>query len=149
VSAAETQRYLHETVPLSVAMGVTVLEASVTRVRLGAPLAPNLNPHESVFGGSAIAVAILTAWTLLTLRERAAASAAQLVIQRSSMHYERPIRGDFEALCTLEDEVAYGRFRTMLERRGRARITLAAALLAQGERAAAFEGDFVALAPPR
>ncbi|HTV51677.1 MAG TPA: YiiD C-terminal domain-containing protein [Steroidobacteraceae bacterium] len=145
MSIAEIERYLHSSVPLCRAMGVSVREASPARVRLAAPLAPNLNPHASVFGGSAVAIAILAAWTLLTVRERAAGYGAGLIIQRSSMRYERPITADFEALCELTDEARYARFRALLERRGRARITLTAWLQQDTVRAASFEGDFVGL----
>jgi len=106
---------------------------------------PGAARDEVVFGGSAVAVAILAAWTLLYVRERMAGGRARLVIQRSTIHYERPITGDFEAACEMDDEAAYARFRRMFERHGRGRITLRSTLLQNGVRAAAFEGDFVAL----
>lgn len=55
------EQYLHDHIPLSKAMQVSVLEASQERVILMAPLAPNINHTESVFGGSASAVATLAA----------------------------------------------------------------------------------------
>ncbi|MGE5240286.1 MAG: YiiD C-terminal domain-containing protein, partial [Bacteroidota bacterium] len=64
----ELERYLHEQIPLSKAMGVEVMEASGEKVELAAPFAPNINHLETVFGGSASAVAILAAWTLLHVR---------------------------------------------------------------------------------
>jgi len=144
-TAAAIERELHTDIPLSLAMGVRVSEASLERVRLSAPLAANLNPHATVFGGSAVALAILASWTLLRLRERAVGSTAALLIQRSSMQYEHPITSAFEALCELRDEEAYERFRRTLERHGRARITLGALIAQDGARRASFEGDFVGL----
>jgi thioesterase domain-containing protein len=70
---------------------------------------------------------------------------ARLVIQRSRMEYEKPIPGDFEAVCDFGDDGAWERFRALLERRGRARLTLAAHLVHSKARVASFEGDFVAL----
>ena len=125
----QIERYLHEYFPLSAAMGVRVESATVERVQLSAPLAPNVNHNETVFGGSAAALATLAAWTLLHLRLEQAGCDARLVIQRSSMEYERP---------------AWGRFRATLERRARARLTLTAYLAREGHRVASFEGDFVA-----
>lgn len=155
VEPREIESYLLRRIPIAAAMGIRVLEADAMHVRLGAPLAPNLNAEPQpcagagrdamVFGGSAVAVAILAAWTLLYVRERAADGGARLLIQRSAIDYERPITGDFEALCELADEAAYARFRRMLERHGRARLTLRSVLLLEGARVAAFEGDFVAL----
>lgn len=147
MSADETllERYLHEQIPLSAAMGVTIRMASAERVQLTAPLAPNVNHNETVFGGSAAALATLAAWTLLHVRLEQAGLRARLVIQRSSMEYERPIPGDFDAVCRFSDEAAWERFRAMFVRRGRARLTLAAHLVHHAQRMAAFEGDFVAL----
>ncbi|MGH8298664.1 MAG: YiiD C-terminal domain-containing protein [Steroidobacteraceae bacterium] len=140
------ERYLHEQIPLSAAMGVRVRMATPERVQLSAPLAPNVNHNETIFGGSGAALATLSAWALLHLRTERAGLRARLVIQRSSMEYERPIPGDFDAICRFSDELAWERFRTTLVRRGRARLTLAAHLVYQAQRMGAFEGDFVGLA---
>jgi thioesterase domain-containing protein len=144
-SARRIESYLHANIPLSAAMGIRVKVAEPGQVLLAAPLAPNVNHHETVFGGSAIVLATLSAWTLLHLRLQEADLDADLVIQRSSMEYERPIPGDFAAVCRFTDEHAWQRFRTMLERRGRARMTLTAQLLHGDHEMAAFTGDFVAL----
>ena len=56
------KEYLYEHIPLSKAMGVEVVEAVSDRVLLKAPLAPNINHRETVFGGSASALCILSAW---------------------------------------------------------------------------------------
>lgn len=142
---AALERYLHQQIPLSAAMGVRVRMATPERVQLAAPLAPNVNHNETVFGGSAAALATLSAWTLLHMRVARAGLNARLVIQRSSMEYERPIPGDFEAVCRFSDEFAWERFQATLVRRGRARLTLAAHLVYDAQRMALFEGDFVAL----
>ena len=55
------QDYLHEHIPLSKAMGATVLKVDLSGVVLSAPLEPNINHRETVFGGSASSLAILAA----------------------------------------------------------------------------------------
>jgi thioesterase domain-containing protein len=142
---ARVQRYLYQYIPLSAAMGVQVRTASIEHVTLTAPLQPNVNHTATVFGGSAAALATLSAWTLLHLRLEEARLDAKLVIQRSRMEYEKPIPGDFEAVCDFGDAAAWKRFREMLARRGRARLTLAAHLVHETAKVASFEGDFVAL----
>jgi len=139
------ENYLHRNIPLSAAMGVQVRVATPEHVLLFAPLAPNINHQQTVFGGSGAAVATLSAWSLLHLRLARAGLEAELVIQRSSMEYERPITGDFEAECRCAGDEEWRRFATLLERRGRARLTLAARLLQESAAMAAFMGDFVAL----
>ena len=144
-SEERIQRYLHQYIPLSAAMGVQVRMATVEHVKLAAPLAPNVNHTETVFGGSGAALATLSAWTLLHLRLQDARLDARLVIQRSRMEYEKPIPGDFEAVCDFGDDSAWDRFQSTLTRHGRARLTLAAHLVYLKSQVASFEGDFVAV----
>ena len=140
----EIEQYLHRHIPLSVAMGVRVKLATPRRVELTAPLAPNVNHHETVFGGSANAVATLSAWTLVHVGLLHANVDAATVIQRNVMRYDEPIHGDFIAVCTLIDDTAWQRFLKTIDRRGRARITMNAHLQFDGRVVASFEGDFVA-----
>ena len=126
-------------------MGVEVVQASGARVELSAPFAPNINHLETVFGGSASAVAILAAWALLHVRLNEAGVSSHVVIQRNSMHYERPMTGGFTAVSTFEDAATWERFLNMLKRKQRARISITAQLLFQGGKTGELEGDFVAL----
>src|SRR3569623_1303563 len=89
----EIEQYLHRHIPLTVAMGVRVKIGTPGRVELTAPLAPNINHHETVFGGSASALATLSAWTLVHIGLRHASVDATTVIQRKVMTYEEPIYG--------------------------------------------------------
>jgi thioesterase domain-containing protein len=142
------ERYLHSNIPLSAAMGVQVKVATPEHVHLIAPIAPNINHHQTVFGGSGVVLATLSAWTLLHLRLEQDGLPATLVIQRSSMEYDRPIPGDFEAVCKFADDAGWQRFRTMFGRRGRARMTLTSHLIYATHEMGEFVGDFVALAQP-
>ena len=149
MSAQETtrnmERYLHSNIPLSAAMGVQVKVATPEHVMLSAPLGPNINHHQTVFGGSGAVLATLSAWTLLHLRLEHEHLDATLVIQRSAMEYERPIPGDFEAACRFADAAGWQRFCSTLARRGRARLTLTAHLLYATREMGSFVGDFVAM----
>jgi thioesterase domain-containing protein len=148
MSAEDIEHLLHTQIPLSAAMGVRVREATALRVALSAPLAPNINHRETVFGGSSASLAVLSAWALLHLRLQADGTRARLVIQGSEMRYARPIPGDFTATCELEDEARWKGFRAMLTRRGRARIELAARVAFEGVVCASFRGEFVAVREP-
>jgi len=143
--SASMERYLHENIPLSAAMGVRVRLATPQHVLLSAPIGPNINHHQTVFGGSGVVLATLSAWTLLHLRLAKLAGPAQLVIQRSSMEYQKPIPGDFEADCAFGDDAAWDKFQLMLKRRRRARMTLQARLLHESHDMGLFVGDFVAM----
>jgi thioesterase domain-containing protein len=145
VQPLELEQYLRAHIPLSKAMAVEVVSVADSAVVLRAPLAPNTNHRDTVFGGSASALAILAAWSLLHVRLRAAGMANRLVIQRNSMEYRRAIPGAFTARATLGEEREWARFSATLARRRKARITVTAVLEHGDEVAAAFTGEFVAL----
>jgi thioesterase domain-containing protein len=145
VTPNELQHYLYEEIPLSRAMAVRVLSVDPTGVVLEAPLEPNINQHHSVFGGSASAVAMLASWTLLYARLRADEFLGNLLIQRNSMEFKRPIVGRFTARAALEQPQRWQHFIGTLQRRGKARVAVGALLQQQGGIAARFSGEFVAL----
>ena len=139
------EHYLHEHIPLSRAMCVSVVSVARDSLVLGAPLAPNINHRETVFGGSASALAILSAWSLLHTRLRADGIASRLVIQRNTMEYEQPIVGDFTARASLERAEQWTQFTRMLARKGRARIAVSSVLEQAGQAVGRLTGEFVAL----
>ena len=145
----ELERYLYDHIPLSRAMQVRVVAVEVDGILLAAPLGPNINHRETVFGGSASALAILAAWSLVYARLAADGLSSRLVIQRNTIDYERAITGDFTARSCLVADSDWPRFARMLARKGLARITVRSVLAGDdGLVAARFEGEFVALPTP-
>lgn len=145
MDSAEIKTYLYDHIPLSKAMAVEVTQASADKVMLHAPLKPNINHRETVFGGSASALAILAAWTLLYVRLQQVGISSRVVIQRNTMQYERAIPDDFDAVAMLADAQTWQRFLNTLKRKQRARINVTATLFCRGERVGELVGDFVAL----
>ena len=145
MSPTELEKYLHAHIPLSMAMQVSVVSVNEEAVVLAAPLAPNINHRETVFGGSASAVAILSAWSLLHTRLVGEGIASRLVIQRNSMSYELPIDGRFTARAFLDRPADWPAFTRMLARKGKARIAASAVLEYGGQVAGRFSGEFVAI----
>lgn len=144
----ELEQYIHENIPLSRAMGVSVVGVEREAVTLKAPLGPNINHRRSVFGGSASTLAILASWALLHVRLTAEGIPARLVIQRNVMEYERPILGEFTARSTLEDADRWRQFTGMLARKGKARVTVLAVLEHMDQLVGRFSGQFVAMGTP-
>lgn len=142
----EVERYLHEHIPLSRAMQVAVVSIESESVVLQAPLGPNINHRDTVFGGSASTLAILAAWSLLHTRLRGEGISSRLVIQRNTMDYLEPILGSFTARATLTDPEDWARFKRMLSRKGKARVTISSVLEHEGRVVGRFGGEFVALA---
>jgi thioesterase domain-containing protein len=139
------EAYIHRQIPITAAMGVQIIEATADRVELSAPLAPNINHRETVFGGSAAAVATLAAWTLVLVRMRNEDLTGKLVISRNSMQYQKPIIADFTAVASADGLCSWEKFVAGLTRKGRGRLQATSRLLLNGDRVAEFEGQFVAI----
>ena len=139
------EAYIHRQIPITAAMGVRIVEATTDRVELSAPLAPNINHRESVFGGSAAAVATLAARTLVLVRMRNENLRGRLVISRNSMLYQQPIIADFTAVALASELNTWEKFVTGMTRKGRSRLQATSRLLLNGDPVAEFEGQFVAL----
>ena len=142
----EIQDYLHEHIPLSKSMGVRVEEVTKSRVVLFAPLAQNINHRDTIFGGSASALAILSAWTLLNFRLKDEGMDCRLVIQKNSVSYDRPITGDFLAICEFSDDLRWEKFKLMYKKKHKARIQIDSRLEHEGDTVGSFSGHFVAIA---
>jgi thioesterase domain-containing protein len=149
MTEGELETYLHDHIPLSRAMEVRVVSIATDRVVLGAPLLPNINHRETVFGGSAASIATLAAWSLLHVRLTQAGLPSRIVIQRSTMEYLLPIAGDFSASAALGQGAQWERFIRMLARKGIGRIELSAALTYNGAQAGVFRGEFVTFGADR
>jgi thioesterase domain-containing protein len=145
MTAQELGVYLHRHIPLSAAMQVVVERADMECVVLSAPLAPNLNHRETVFGGSAVSVAILSAWALAYLRVVSLDASVRFVIQRHEMQYDRPITGRFTASASVAATADWDRFLQTLARRNRARVALHSLLHQDESVVGRFVGEFVAL----
>jgi thioesterase domain-containing protein len=143
--AREMTRYLHEHIPLSRAMGAAVDSFDGSTVVLSAPLEPNINHRETVFGGSAYCLAVLAGWSVLHFRLRVQQVAARVVIQQGCMEYLKPMDEIFCATCRLPQAEDWEKFLRTFARKGRARLRLNALLSCRDEETGRFEGGFVAL----
>ena len=143
-SARETERYLHDRIPLSKSMQVSVVSVDGTGVLLAAPLAPNVNHRGTVFGGSASGLAMIACWTLIHLRLRRLPFETELVIRRNSVEYFAPLRADFEAFAHAPGNEAWDRFLSGLAEEGKGRIDLTADIRCPGKPAGRFTGEYAA-----
>jgi thioesterase domain-containing protein len=146
-SGADLEKYLHEKIPLTAAMGVQVAECDDAHLVLTAPLAPNRNHLGTAFGGSLHSLATLSGYSLLWWLLRA--PDAHIVIRESTVHYEKPVSGELRAVCIAPPAEELERFRRDFARKGKARLCLSATIEHGTETAVRFTGIFVAIAGHR
>lgn len=136
----ETEKFLHEKIPLTRAMELRVASEDERQLTLTAPLAANHNHLGTAFGGSLAALAMLTGYALLWLE--LGDRDAHIVISESSLKFRRPIRGELRATC--RRPAGLGAFRETFAAQGKARLELEIEIQAEGEVAVAFRGTYVA-----
>lgn len=135
--------YLNQHIPISRAMGIKVMVATLDKVVLSAPFAENINHKKTVFGGSLHAVATLACWCLLHLHLKD--QPFQIVITSSTVEYLAPVEADFAAECRLPGTQEWQRFLKMLNAKGKGRVALAARIFNQGRLAVDYQGTFAGL----
>ena len=136
---------IREDIPLAPHLGARVVGRQGGDLVLSAPLKPNRNHKGTAFAGSLNALATLAGWGTVWLLTRERGLEAHVVIQDSTVHYDRPVRGAFEARCVHPSAAAADRLVEMVGRRGRGRIELDVAVSdAQGP-AVRFRGRYVVI----
>ena len=139
----ELERTLHEDIPITRQLGITVLRYEAEALALRAPLDANINHKGTAFAGSIYAVATLAGWGLIWLLLREADLAARIVIQESSIRYRLPITQDMVATCSKPSPARLEQFFTMLRRKGIARLELQTQIREGGQLAVEFSGRYV------
>lgn len=151
---------LREEIPVSAAMEIDVVPVG-DGFAVEAPLAPNRNQQHTFFGGSLGALGLLAGWSWVRLALREVRLEPDLVVQRSTMDFERPARGRTRARPHPPSEEAWAKFLRTYRRKRIARIgidvTLESPVPGEGstlvdgsvsadpERVASMTGWFVAL----
>ena len=139
----ETERFFHDQIPLTVAMGVTVQAFDGERLVLAAPLAANHNHLGTAFGGSLSAIATLAGYGLLwlALDDRS----AHIVVRSSRIRYRHPVRKSILAVTQPPSEEVFTTFIKKFQSTGKAAIRLQVKIV-EGDRVCVdFDGLFVAL----
>jgi thioesterase domain-containing protein len=136
------EKFLHEQIPITRAMGLRVIANDERGFTVEAPVALNSNHLRTAFGGSINAVATLAAYGLLWLEMND--PAVHVVVAESSVRFLRPVRETIRAVCLRPPANDLAAFRTQLVEKGNARIVLRVNVTEAGQIAAEFEGMFVA-----
>ena len=138
----DAEKYLHEQIPITRAMGLRVVAGGEDGFAVEAPVALNSNHLRTAFGGSINAVATLAAYGFLWLELNDAS--AHVVVAESSIRFLRPVRETIRAVCSRPTADELSAFRAAFAAKRKARIHLRVNVVEAGETAAEFEGTFLA-----
>ena len=144
LNSADLTSYLHQQIPLTSALKVSVEQLSDEHIALQASFAPNRNDKATAFGGSMAALMTLAGWSLLTHRLDRRGLSCEVVIQKQRFSYLSPVTEDLIARCTI-DEIVWKEFESALRDRGKARVPLSATIAMNDVTAATMQAKYVAL----
>ncbi len=142
-SKSTLEELLHQQIPLTKDMGVTVESYNGEAVTLHAPLSNNINHKSTAFGGSLYAICAVAGWALLHSRLQEAGLAGHIVIHKGEITYHKPVKGDFTIMCSSEYPEQINTALEAFQDKGRARLWLTAHVLYNNETAVEFKGSFV------
>ena len=108
------ERWEHQ-IPISDKMGIKINQYTGYQFECGAQLNPNLNPHNTMFAGSAFTLATLTGWGMTWLLMKERGLSGDIVLADSQIRYRHPVTQNPVASTSLDgisgdlDRLASGR----------------------------------------
>ena len=142
---AELQAYLHEKIPITRAMGFTIVASGPETISIAVPLSLNSNHQGSAFGGSISAALTTAAWATVHIAARGLDPDAVVVVRDGTTHYDLPLRDDFVAEASYLSEHELERLEQRYRRAGKVKVRHRAWIRSGDAVAASFSGSFVIL----
>ncbi|MBY6199092.1 bifunctional GNAT family N-acetyltransferase/hotdog fold thioesterase [Vibrio hangzhouensis] len=99
---AELQERWEQQIPISDKMGIKINQYTGYRFECSAQLNPNLNPHNTMFAGSAFTLATLTGWGMTWLLMRERGLVADIVLADSRIRYRHPVESSPVSVTSLD-----------------------------------------------
>ena len=140
----QLQSTWYQTIPVSQFMQITPVSFSGQHFSVTAPLAPNVNLHQTMFAGSIYTLMTLTGWGMVWLQQQLAKVEGDIVLADANVRYIAPITADPVARVDWVDTDL-----SALQRGKRVRINLTIELWCADKQCAVFEGRFVSLPKSR
>jgi thioesterase domain-containing protein len=138
----DLQKRWEEQIPISDKMGIKISQYTGYKFECMAQLNPNLNPHNTMFAGSAFTLATLTGWGMTWLLMKERNLTADIVLADSNIRYRHPVEESPVATTSLDgisgdlDRLANGR---------RARVVISVTIFSGKQAAVEFVGTYMLL----
>lgn len=140
----EFEKFLHEKIPITKAMGIEVIEFSKSKVKMSAKLNANINDKLTAFGGSINALMTICGWAMVFINIKEIDADADIVIKKSTINYLAPIKEDFIAECELIDQEERKNFLEWYTIHKKSRLNLKIFIKNDKTTFAQYDGQYVA-----
>ncbi|RTE85898.1 MULTISPECIES: bifunctional GNAT family N-acetyltransferase/hotdog fold thioesterase [Gammaproteobacteria] len=136
----DLQNVWHKEIPITEAMGIRIYQYTGRTFELRAPLARNINVHQTMFAGSIYTLATLAGWGMIQLHMQEENIEGGIVLADANIEYKMPVESEPRAISTMSD--MEGDF-TALQQGKNAHLTLTVAVYDGDDFAAMFTGHYV------
>lgn len=140
--AATLEIRLLAAIPLARAMQVRIMDFDGERIRLEAPLAPNINDKGTGFAGSLATLVTLSGWCLATLVGETDGIPCEVAVYRSELDFLRPVRELLRAEAWLDGSSVADKVQSRLRMSARAKLPVRARLGPEDDPAVLFSGNY-------
>lgn len=145
MNKTEFEKYLHDHIPVTKAMGFTVEEYSLGRIKIKAPFKENINHRLSVFGGSISSILIMAGWAYVRKIMERIDPDSIIVIHKNTVEYHLPIISSFTAEVKKVNKKQVDSFIEMYQKYGKGRLSIESEIDGNNHVLANFKGTFVVL----
>jgi thioesterase domain-containing protein len=128
MSPLELQSFMEDNIPLARNAGFRILEVSMHKIVIGGRLDENKNHHQTVFGGSITVILILSSWAMVQEIMNQEDPEASIVIASQTVNFRKPVKRDFEGVCSAPELEVYENFILKYRDSGRGKIEVEACL---------------------
>lgn len=144
MSQIDLLNFLHEQIPLTKSLGLSIVSIDARGALIRAPLAPNLNHLGGAFGGSLATMMILSGYIWLYDALLKSNHHAHVILFREESEYLLPVKTDIEVLALAPSVTSWKKFEESFVRKGTGRLVLHSEIRLSEGTAARFRGEFVA-----
>ncbi len=137
---SQLQQTWYQTIPLSQFMAVEPLSFDGEQFLVTAPLAPNINLHQTMFAGSIYTLMTLTGWGMVWLQQHKQGVQGDIVLADAQVRYLAPVEEQPTACVSWGDTDL-----SSLERGRRVKIPLTVELYCGETLCATFVAKYVSL----
>ncbi len=130
----------HQTIPLSEFMQVAPKEFDGNELQVSAPLAPNINLHQTMFAGSIYTLMTLTGWGMIWLQQKLIRNERSIVLANAKVRYLAPIESEPVAKVKWQESQ-----KALLAQEGKVKVALDVFLFCDGKICAEFKASYVCL----
>ena len=141
------QAFLYAEIPMVEYMQLQLHDISPHRLTATAPIGPNINDKQTVFGGSSAALMTICGWSLIKSQLEQAGLTNDVVIHQAKTHWQHAQHDDLNIRVSLADDVDWSIVLDQLHSNKRpVRVTVNCAVMnQQGETCTSMTGQFVVL----